>query len=350
MRHLLVAVDAKGYGSANDHVQGLIQNGLLRVLEDAAERAGLARRTWFRQPGGDGELAVLPAGESEPKTVENLPRELAAALREHNRDVAASARLRLRLALHHGVAVPAANGHLGAGVVAVARLCDSTVLKAMLAASDADLAVAYSERIFEDAIRQGHTRLPAEELREVRVVNKEFDQPAWVWVPGHDAHALSLPDTVRPAEETAAPFPDLATAPEGRVDAVICFAEQDVTLAERLALRLRDRGLAVYIDPWAEIGSVILHERERAIAAAPNGVLLFSRAALANAKVMDDYAALLSRVHAPGGGRFVPVLVEDVSLPELAAIRQPLDLTGAHAEDESRIDLLARALRAEPSV
>ncbi|MGI5171204.1 toll/interleukin-1 receptor domain-containing protein [Spirillospora sp. CA-253888] len=345
MRHLLVAVDAKGYGAATDRDQGVIQEGLVEVLADAAGRAGLARRTWFRQPGGDGELAVLPMAESEPGTVEGLPRELAAALRVHNHALRPQVRLRLRLAIHHGVAVPAANGHLGGGVVAVARLCDSPVLKRALARSGADLVVAYSQRIFDDTIRQGHTRLATEELRQVRVTVKEFDEPAWIWIPGHDAHALDL---LEPAEEPhgrALSGGESEPVAKGRIDAVICFAEQDMAAAERLALRLRDRGLNVYIDPWAEPGTVVLHEKEKAIGAAASGVLLFSKAALANSRAMDDYAALLERVHESGGRRFVPVLVEDVPLPRFAAIRRPLDLVGDHADDEARLDLLARALR-----
>lgn len=341
MRRLLVSVDAKGYGGATDRRQEEIQGALLRVLDEAAARAGLTRSGWTRQPGGDGELAILPDSEDEPRVVEDFPRALAAALYGYNRDLRTESRLRLRLAVHHGMTRTASNGHAGAGPVAVSRLCDSRLLKDALAESGADLAVIYSRQIFADTIRQEHTGLRPEELREVRVVQKEFDEPAWIWIPGHDVHALALPE-LEPAAEPE-PGPDRTD----EIDAVICFAEQDVAAAERLALRLLRKGVTIWIEPWVDPGLVVLLEKERAIGAAANGILLFSRAAVAQSRVMDDYAALLTRVHEPDGRRFVPVLIEDVKLPRFAANRRALDLTGDHADDESQIDLLVHAIRSD---
>jgi len=394
VRHVLISVDAKGYGGATARGHQRIQEGLLRVLDQAAERAGLARRTWTRQPGGDGELAILPPSEPEPKVVEDFPRALASALRVHNRDLHPRFRLRLRLAVHHGVALPAPNGYAGDGPVAVSRLCDSRPLKDALAASGADLAVVYSRRVVDDVIRQELTGLSTEALREVRVVRKEFDEPAWIWIPEGDVNALALPSiengaphapatagnaqveadglsgtgTGAPAEPDRAADADRAadrrgsekagrqdaepwTAAETALrnpdapDAVICFAQEDKATVERLALKLLRRGVKVWIQPWVEPGLVVLLEKERAIRTAPNGVLVFSRAALARREVQEDYAALLHRVHEPGGRRFIPVLVEDVPLPPYAALRRELDLTGDPADEEKHIDLLARALR-----
>src|SRR5262245_61955649 len=118
----MVAVDVKGYGGATDRRQGAIQEGLLRVLDEAAARARLARPGWGRQPGGDGELAVLPETEPEPAVVYEFPRALRDAVRRHNLDLREDARLRLRLAIHFGTAVPARNGYLGKGPVEVSRL------------------------------------------------------------------------------------------------------------------------------------------------------------------------------------------------------------------------------------
>ncbi|TDD93938.1 toll/interleukin-1 receptor domain-containing protein [Actinomadura rubrisoli] len=347
-------MDAKGYGGATDRGQEKIQDGLLQVLDEAAGRAGLRRRGWTRQPGGDGELAILPDTEPEPRVVEDFPRALAAALHARNRDLRPG--LRLRLAVHHGMTFTASNGYAGAGPVAVSRLCDSPVLKDALAASGADLAVIYSRQVFADTIRQEHTGLRPGELREVRVAQKEFDEPAWIWIPGHDVHALTLPEPDPEPE----PEPEPEAEPEpvagsGRpgldhaagIDAVICFAEQDVAAVERLAMKLRRKGVSIWIEPWVDPGLVVLLEKERAIGRAANGILVFSRAAMAQSGVMDDYAALLTRVHETGGRRFVPVLIEDVPLPRFAALRRALDLTGDRADEESRIDLLAHTIRSD---
>ncbi|MEU4231262.1 hypothetical protein AB0F17_43800 [Nonomuraea sp. NPDC026600] len=201
-RRLMLSVDAKGYGSKRGGVHGMIQESLLRVLAEAGERTGLNRTAWARQPLGDGELAILPATEPEPRVVEDFPRQLAAAIRRHNRSLREEHQLRLRLAIHFGTAIPAANGFAGAGPVHVSRLCESRRLKDLLVASGAALVVALSDTVYADVVVQGHTSLDPEDFRRVRVHEKELDVDAWVWVPGGDVHALTLsepPDTAEGA-------------------------------------------------------------------------------------------------------------------------------------------------------
>jgi class 3 adenylate cyclase len=192
-RRLLLSVDARGYGGSTDRRQQAIQEGLLSVLDDAADRAGLARPRWDRQGAGDGELAVLPSSEPEPRVVDDFVRHLQAALRRHNREMPDGKRLRLRLAIHFGTAIPAPNGYRGRGPVEVSRLCDSDQLREVLAASGADLAVILSHQVFTDTIMQGHTSLEPADFHKVHVRKKEFDEDAWIWVPGHDVHAVGPP-------------------------------------------------------------------------------------------------------------------------------------------------------------
>ena len=171
---ILISIDAQGYGRSDDRRQAAIQSALLDLLDGAAARAMLARDTWARQPAGDGELCVLPEQESEPRVVDDLVRELSSLLTRHNEGLPASARLRLRMAIHHGVAMPAANGFSGQGVVVVSRLVDSRALRAVQQASDSDLVVILSRRVFLDIVVQRHTSLRATDFRKVRVRNKEY--------------------------------------------------------------------------------------------------------------------------------------------------------------------------------
>lgn len=210
-RRLLLSVDAKGYGGGTDRRHGVVQRALLKVLDDAAERAGLIRSEWERQPGGDGELAVLPANVLEPRVADDFVRHLAAALRRSNRDETAERRLRLRLAMHFGPTMPAENGFRGSGPVVVSRLCGCRPLRAALVASGADLVVILSRQVFTDTIMQEHTSLKPGDFHRVRVREKEYDEDAWILVPGHDVHALDLP-----ADEPAAP---VEAAPEQPADA-----------------------------------------------------------------------------------------------------------------------------------
>jgi hypothetical protein len=204
VRRLLLSVDARRYGAAPARRHPEIQGGLLKVLDEAARESGLTRSEWNRQPAGDGELAVLPPGESEPRVVERFPQELRNALRRHNRDLNDAARLRLRLAVHFGAAAPGPNGNTGPGPVTVSRLCDSEQLKQALVAANADLAVIISRQIYDDVIRQEFTLLTPAELRQVTVRNKEFAEDAWIWIPGH---AAPPPSPEGPGESAAPPSP-----------------------------------------------------------------------------------------------------------------------------------------------
>ncbi len=211
-RGLLVCTDAMGYGSADDQRQHALQTGLLAVLDEAAEGAHLSRSEWTRQAAGDGELALLPARVPEPRVVDDFVYQLSGALARYNRDRSDAARLRLRMAVHYGLASPAANGFVGQGVVGVSRLTDSRALHVALDLSGADLAVLLSERVFQDTVLAGYTKIPIADFRRIGVQNKEYAEAAWLRVPGHDVRSLPLDGSAgnwgpaEPHPALAAPF------------------------------------------------------------------------------------------------------------------------------------------------
>jgi hypothetical protein len=192
-RCLCLGVDARGYGSATDRVQAHWQQALLESLDLSASRAGLDRPQWKRQAKGDEELALLPDDGTEPVVVDDFVHELDGVLTRYNQANPVH-RLRLRLALHHGVAYPGANGMPGQAVVLMSRLLNSRPIhEALDAVPEANLAVIISQRIYEDVVVQEHTSLTAKDFRRVKVVEKELDTEAWLRVPGADVHALDLP-------------------------------------------------------------------------------------------------------------------------------------------------------------
>jgi hypothetical protein len=202
-RRLLLAVDARGYGSVDTARQREIQTALPRLLAEAAEAAGLDRASWARQPAGDSEFAVLPAGSDEQALVELFMRRLDAGLRAHNRDRVPEARIALRAAVHFGPASEAPSGFVGPGPVEVSRVLESDPLRrARAVAPDAALAVALTAPLFTELVAQGYTNFRPDEFREVVVEKKEYRGRAWLWVPGCDVHTLDLRD---PAQ---APNPD----------------------------------------------------------------------------------------------------------------------------------------------
>lgn len=204
-RRLLLSSDVKGYGQEDERSHIDIQRALLEVFEEAASAAGLDRSTWLTQGAGDGELAILPEGVSEARVVDNYVAELQAALEHHNHDRRPERWLRLRLAVHFGVAIPAANGFAGHGIVLVSRLVDSDPAKqALIAAPEACLSVILSEQVYTDTVLQRHTKLAPKSFRQVAVVKKERQVAAWLRVPGADTHALDLGSAVPVARASMA--------------------------------------------------------------------------------------------------------------------------------------------------
>lgn len=202
-RALLVACDVTGYGRGDDQLQAAMQAALVEVLDQAACEARLVRSEWDKDSSGDGELALLPATVSEPRVVDDFARALSAALARHNRHLADEARLRLRVAIHFGVAYPASNGYAGQGVVAVSRLLDCAPIRETMRQSDTDLALIVSDGIYSDIVLNGHTSFRQQDFRRVAVRVKEYAEDAWIWLPHGDVHSLSLagPSRTEPADE-----------------------------------------------------------------------------------------------------------------------------------------------------
>lgn len=208
VRRLMVAVDAAGYGGQDETRQAATQGALVEILDRAAVRVGLNRADWVRQPGGDGELSVLPVGEPETVVVDDFVRAVAKALAAHNEPLRPEYRMRLRLAVHHGVATPAANGFTGQGPVVLNRLLHSAPAQQALAGSErADLVLVLSDRVFEDVIVQRRTSLRSWNFRKVAVQTKELRTSAWLWLPDEDVLSLDLsaePETeMKTGTETA---------------------------------------------------------------------------------------------------------------------------------------------------
>ncbi|MEV5414040.1 hypothetical protein AB0K60_35055 [Thermopolyspora sp. NPDC052614] len=183
--------DLKGYGRSTDKKQEFLQAGFVAIHRQAAEVAGLRRDEWVIQEGGDGELAVLPATESEPAVVDAYMRALARALRERNEGVPAADRLRLRIAVAFGTAYPASNGFAGQAVVEASRLVSSGTIKRILEDQEkVNLLLILSQRVFDDLVRQEHTSYRPDDFVNIHVHEKEYEGSAWVWTPDVDISVL----------------------------------------------------------------------------------------------------------------------------------------------------------------
>ncbi|WP_230423322.1 hypothetical protein [Streptomyces radicis] len=148
---------------------------------------------WQIQKKGDEVLALAPLDGSASRLVDNYIRHLVFELAQFNEIRVAHARMRLRAAIHQGLAEHADNGFAGRTVVETCRLLNSTVAHvALKAADDANLALLLSDRVYNEWILGGHTTLVPAVFREVAVEEKEYAASAWLWVPGGSAHRLDL--------------------------------------------------------------------------------------------------------------------------------------------------------------
>ncbi len=170
--------------------------------------------TWHRQPKGDEEFAVLPADTPEHLVVDDYVRALDAELRSVNRYRVPEAKVRMRLAIHHGVVVDGANGFPGKDAVLVSRLLNSRAAHLALEETPtADLVVVLSEHLYDTLVATGHTTLEPSAFRRVEVTEKTYSGHGWMWVPNGDVHALDL--TEAPAAGRTGSVTQHATASGG---------------------------------------------------------------------------------------------------------------------------------------
>lgn len=190
MRALFV-VDAEGFTRNRDVDLPDLHTEIRRVIEVACGRSGLAE-AWesvrFLQSTGDGVLAVLPL-DAMGALIHPLLDRLQDVLAESAGGLRVRGlRLRLRVAVHFGLVDdedPVTAG-ISTATNDVSRLLDCEPLRAALRDSDPDItfvAAVTSAEVFETFVRGGHTGLKPGRFTPVRAKVKQFDRPAYLYVP-----------------------------------------------------------------------------------------------------------------------------------------------------------------------
>jgi hypothetical protein len=206
----LLVVDTEGFTRNRDvDLPGLYVE-MRHAVKTACERSGLAdewKAIRFLQGTGDGVLAAFPL-DAMIRLIHPFGDHLQAVLAEYARRLRADGlRLRLRVALHAGLVDdehPVTAG-ISTATNDVSRLLDCEPLRAALRDSDPDetfVAVAVSTEAFDMFVRGGHTGLPPSRFTQVRAKVKQFDRPAFLYVPKPSERERPndvLPDRVEPA-------------------------------------------------------------------------------------------------------------------------------------------------------
>ncbi|WP_242545290.1 hypothetical protein [Amycolatopsis sp. MtRt-6] len=199
----LLGVDTVGFGSNPSATQATVSAAIPDVLSQAFARAGL-REVW--------ETALFPHGTGDgyglgfdprflPAVVTRFFDELQAVLAERDarlRSVARSVRLRMRAALNVGPILEPAPGTtsaaaIGSTVITTHRLLDATPVRAALERSDPDetfLAVALSQRIFDDVLAGRYATLPASKVVPAEVRIKEYRGTVYLYTPNPSGDLL----------------------------------------------------------------------------------------------------------------------------------------------------------------
>lgn len=218
----VLVVDAKEFGSNSDVGQAVLADAIPDVLSQAFERAGLGevwRTALFPHNTGDGigvgfDTKHLPAVVSRLfDALQDVLAERDKRLRVYGRGV----RLRMRASLNVGpVREPDPDGRtavVGTTVITTHRLLDAPVVRELLTRSDPDhtfVAVALSQRVFDDVVASEYASLPASRVVPATVVVKEFTGVVYLYVPNLTGDLLAHGvDTARPvaAEQAQAPAP-----------------------------------------------------------------------------------------------------------------------------------------------
>jgi hypothetical protein len=191
----ILAVDAKDFtklpGSSHEETSAAIK----RVVGVAMRDAGLYEEwsaPFFFGDTGDGFAIGLPA-HILPFLVDPFPMLLQQRLAQLREEHPGEAPLRLRVSLHVGPLPvdPAASSSTGNGAARneTHRLLDADVIKEALRDVSPEIALVamiISDRVHDDVIRGRYAGLHPDNFVPVtaRVKGKDFDQPAWLHLPG----------------------------------------------------------------------------------------------------------------------------------------------------------------------
>ncbi|WP_345963143.1 hypothetical protein ABDE16_21030 [Streptomyces sp. BRB040] len=210
--HWIVVLDVENFSSRRDPVQRRVRAAMYRAVAEALRRAGITDADTVSEDRGDGVLMLVAPSVSPRVLAGPFVRELDEALGEYAQEANADHALRLRVALHQGLAARDAHGWSGDAVNTACRLVDAQPLRDVLAeALSARLVLAVSDEVHRGVVRHGHRGIdPAAYLRCDFTIKHGETITSWITVPGYPAPP-GLPAPGDPAA-TAPPAPG-ATSP-----------------------------------------------------------------------------------------------------------------------------------------
>ena len=178
--------DIAGFGDPkrNDADREAVRAALYEILQASLEASGVSWADCYHEDRGDGVLVVVPPTISTLRVVDPLVPVLAARLRQYNRRAGEVVLIQLRAVLHVGPVGRDSQGLNGQALIGAARILEAPVLKARLAADQADLIFAVSDYVYDHVVRHcaGQVDFAAFEHVEAQVKESRFS--AWIYLAG----------------------------------------------------------------------------------------------------------------------------------------------------------------------
>jgi len=183
----IILSDVVGFGASarTDEDRRIIREALFSITHTVLQEIP---DVWSWDDRGDGLLTVVPPSVPTATVIDHLHRALPAALEEHNRAYADSARIQLRVAINVGPLASDSMGISGEAIIIAARLVEAPLFKQAIDESGVSLGFIASTFIYETVIRH-HRHLTG--YSQVQVDVKETSSAAWMKLFGAMVSPLS---------------------------------------------------------------------------------------------------------------------------------------------------------------
>jgi Effector-associated domain 2 len=167
-----------------DSIRVLMRAAMYQGLRRSFRDAGIDFDACHHEDRGDGVMIVIPPGVRTELLLTTVLTRLRAEVRHYNEGASDIARLRLRLAVHVGEAEADDHGIVSTALTHTFRILDSDPLREAARDAETHLALAVSQRVYDDVVRHGRNLIDPDDYYEVRIQVKETTDTAWITVPG----------------------------------------------------------------------------------------------------------------------------------------------------------------------
>jgi class 3 adenylate cyclase len=194
-QYSIVAVDIESFSARSNFQQAILRAEMYEVVKCAARCASLQWNEFLTADRGDGILMLIPPSVSPVRLAGEFITALDQCLAGRADRLTATQAMRMRVALHLGLASLGEQGWSGEAVNLACRLVDARPLRdALKGAAHAHLAFVVFDPVYQAVIRQDYRTIDAAAYLPVRFDAKQFlgsdakqflGSKAWITVPGY---------------------------------------------------------------------------------------------------------------------------------------------------------------------